>query len=118
MQTRRSHLDCELRINRPSFAFISLGTNQVWQPEVFEPELRVIITRLLDQGIIPILATKVDNLEGDHRINRIIANLAYEYEIPLWNFWLAVQPLPNHGLQADLEHLTWAGPYFNDPARM
>ncbi len=113
-----SPLDCELRRQRPSFAFFSLGTNQVWVPEIFETELRIIIERLLERGVVPILSTKADNREGDHRINQIIANLAYEYDLPLWNFWLAVQPLPNHGLQADLEHLTWAGPYFDDPVRM
>jgi hypothetical protein len=24
--------------------------------------------------------------------------LAYEYDLPLWNFWRAVQPLPHHGM--------------------
>jgi hypothetical protein len=108
-------LDCELRTFRPSFAFVSLGTNQVWQPEIFEPELRRIIDRLLQDGVVPILATKADNLEGDQRINRIIAGLAFEYNLPLWNFWLAVQPLPAHGLQADLEHLTYAYSDFDNP---
>jgi hypothetical protein len=113
-----SPLDCELRRQRPSFAFFSLGTNQVWYPEIFETELSIIVERLLERGVVPILSTKADNREGDHRINQIIASLAYKYDLPLWNFWLAVQPLPNHGLQTDLEHLTWAGPYFDDPARM
>ena len=111
-------LDCELRQQRPSFAFFSLGTNQAWYPDLFASELRIIIERLLERGVIPILSTKADNREGNQRINQIIASLAYEYDLPLWNFWKAVQPLPNHGLQADLEHLTWAGPFFDDPARM
>ena len=108
-----SPLDCELRLNRPSFAFISLGTNQVWAPEDFETGLRLIVERLLEKGVVPILSTKADNLEGDQRINQIIANLAAEYDVPLWNFWLAVQPLPNHGLQSDLEHLTYYGESYN-----
>ncbi len=111
-------LDCEVRLHQPSFAFISLGTNQVWYPETFEPEMRLIIERLLAQSVIPILSTKADNLEGDHRINAIIVNLAYEYNVPLWNFWQAVQPLPNHGLQADLEHLTYAGSDFSNLVAM
>ena len=64
-----SHLDCELRVYHPSFAIISLGTNQVWQPEVFEPGLRQIIERLLQAEVVPILSTKADNLEGNYRIN-------------------------------------------------
>jgi hypothetical protein len=115
---RESPLECELRCQLPSFAFFSLGTNQVWYPDIFGTELRIIIERLLARGVVPILSTKADNLEGDNRINQIIANLAYEYDLPLWNFWRAVQPLPDHGLQADLEHLTWASPYFDKPAHM
>lgn len=100
-------LNCEIRIQRPSFALISLGTNQVWQPDEFEIGLRSIIETLMVHGIVPILSTKADNLEGDHRINSIVADLAVEYDLPVWNFWLAVQPLPDHGLQGDFEHLTY-----------
>lgn len=102
-----SPLDCELRSNRPSIAIISLGTNQVWQPEQFETGLRTILDVLISSGVLPILSTKGDNLEGDHRINRTIACLAQEYNIPLWNFWAAIQALPDQGLQPDLEHLTY-----------
>jgi hypothetical protein len=111
-------LNCELRLNQPSFAIISMGTNQIWTPDVFSVELRKIIDGLIERGTVPILSTKGDNLEGDNRINIIIAGLAYEYDLPLWNFWLAIQPLPDHGLQADLEHLTYARSFFNDPDAM
>ncbi len=111
-------LDCELRLYTPSFAIISLGTNQVWAPEVFEPGLRQIIETLLANDVVPVLSTKADNLEGDYHINGIIAALASEYDLPLWNFWLAVQPLPEHGLQADFEHLTYGPNHFADPAAM
>lgn len=111
-------LDCELRLNRPSIAFFSVGTNQAGSPEIFETELRIILERMMERGVVPILSSKVDNREGDHSINRIIANLTYEFDLPLWNFWLAAQPLPNHGLQPDREHLSWASPYFDDPVRM
>ena len=40
------------------------------------------------------------------------------YEIPLWNFWAAVQSLPGYGLQEDGVHLTWAGNRFDDPEAM
>ncbi len=117
-EATESPLECELQQQHPSFAFFSLGTNQAWYADLFASELRIIIERLLERGVIPILSTKADNREGNQRINQIIASLAYEYDLPLWNFWKAVQPLPNHGLLADLEHLTWAGPFFDDPARM
>jgi len=110
-----THLDCELRLYHPSFVIISLGTNQVWEPEIFEPGLRQIIERLLAAEVVPILSTKADNKEGNFRINTIIARLAYKYNLPLWNFWRAVQPLPAHGLQPDNEHLTYAYSDFSNP---
>ncbi len=111
-------LGCEIRVNRPSFALVMLGTNDVYHQDTFETNLHTILDTLIQNGVVPILSTKADNLEGDQAINATIARLAYEYDIPLWNFWRAVQPLPDHGLQADGSHLTWAGPYFDDPNRM
>ena len=113
-----SPLTCELRLHRPAFAILSLGTNQVWQPAEFESGMRQILDVLLLNHVVPILSTKGDNLEGDHRINRTIACLAQEYEVPLWNFWSAIQPLPNHGLQPDLEHLTYGITDFDDERAM
>jgi len=114
-----SPLDCELRIHNPSVALLSLGTNQAHRPEEFESGMRSILEILISKNILPILSTKGDNLEGDHRINRTIACLAQEYQLPLWNFWAAIQPLSNHGLQSDLEHLTYSGTNdFGEPAAM
>jgi hypothetical protein len=117
-ESRESPLTCELRLHRPAFAILSLGTNQVWKPEEFETGMRRILDILLSQNIVPILSTKGDNLEGDHRINRIIACLAQEYDVPLWNFWSAIQSLPNHGLQPDREHLTYGITDFDDEHAM
>jgi len=111
-------LDCEIRLHQPSIAIISLETWWEGAPENYEGYLREIIETTINAGIVPILATKADNVEGDHHINRIIAALASEYDIPLWNFWRAVQPLPNHGLSEDGFHLTFAASYFDDPERM
>jgi hypothetical protein len=119
-QTGESPLVCELRINNPSFAIISLEEWWADDPTKYEHYMRQIIEYTLSQDILPILATKADNLEGDHLINQTIAQLAWEYDLPLWNFWLAVQPLPNHGLiqktpdgKPDLFHLTYNGNYYN-----
>jgi hypothetical protein len=117
-ESGESPLTCELRLHRPAFALLSLGTNQVWQPEEFEAGMRQILDILLSNNIVPILSTKGDNLEGDHRINQTVACLAREYDIPLWNFWAAIQPLPNHGLQPDLEHLTYGITDFADEHAM
>jgi hypothetical protein len=88
-------VQCELRIHRPSFVIIQIGTH-------FESRnieyLRRVILQLLDAGVVPILATKADNREKDERINRDMAMLAMEYDLPLWNFWAAVSDLPERGL--------------------
>lgn len=117
-QEDESPLFCELRLHRPAFAILSLGTNQVWKPEEFEAGMRQILDTLLSHSVVPILSTKGDNLEGDHRINRTVACLAQEYEMPLWNFWAAIQPLPNQGLQPDREHLTYGITDFDDENAM
>jgi hypothetical protein len=117
-QANETPLACEVRVQQPAYALVMLGTNDVYHQDVFEKNMHTIIDFLIEKGVIPILATKADNLEGDGAVNETIARLAYEYDLPLWNFWRAVQPLPDHGLQEDGSHLTWAGPYFDDPIRM
>jgi hypothetical protein len=107
--SKETLLDCQYRLDHPAFAIISVGTNESYYvhhtPGAFETNLRTIIEDTMTQGIIPILGTKADDIEGDNSINATIAQLAMEYKLPLWNFWQAAQPLPNHGL-ADASHLT------------
>ncbi len=88
-------VQCELRIHRPSFVIIQVGTHFESRNTEY---LRRVILQLLDAGVVPILATKADNREKDERINRDMAMLAAEYDLPLWNFWAAVSDLPNRGL--------------------
>ncbi len=94
-------LDCELRTRHPAFVLIAMGTN--WKPNgeiSFEKYLRVVVDRVLETGALPILATKADNIEGDWKLNQAIAQVAYDYDLPLVNVWRSVHDLPNHGLEA------------------
>ena len=108
-QKNESLLDCQYRLDHPSFAFIAIGTNEAYyvheNPGSFEKNMRLILDDTIARGIVPILGTKADDVEGDGSINATIARLALEYELPLWNFWRAVQPLPNHGM-VEPEHLS------------
>ncbi|MBN2116657.1 MAG: SGNH/GDSL hydrolase family protein [Anaerolineales bacterium] len=113
-----SPLDCELRTWKPSVVFVSMETWWEGKPEAYNTYMRRVIRRILETGAVPIIATKADNLEGNHSINATIAQIAHDYDIPLWNFWAAVQPLPNHGLSSDGFHLTFARNFFDDPVRM
>jgi hypothetical protein len=117
-ESKETPLACEYRLNRPSFSLITLGTNDVWHQDVFEDRMRQIIEFSMEKGIVPILATKADNREGDGKINATIARLAVEYDLPLWNYWRAVQDLPDQGLQPDQAHLTWGPNRFDDPQAM
>jgi hypothetical protein len=111
-------LACEFRTTRPSLAVITMETWWGGDPAGYESYLRGIVEFSIAHGTLPILATKADNIEGGGAINAVIVKLAQEYDVPLWNFWAAVQPLPGHGLIADGFHLSWARNYFNDPAVM
>ena len=111
-----SPLACEFRLHRPSLALISMETWWGGDPSGYESYMRGIIEFAIAKGAVPILTTKADNIEGNGSINAVIVKLAAEYDVPLWNFWAAVQPLPNHGLHQDGFHLTWERPFFDQPA--
>ncbi len=96
-------LACELRVANPSFAFVAF---ERWWPEVTPPDqyekyLRIVLETIMAHGTVPILVTKADNIEGSHQLNLIIAELAYEYDLPLYNWWKAAQPLPHHGMDPE-----------------
>jgi hypothetical protein len=115
-------IQCEFRLHNPSIAIISLETNFNGRPaDDYGKYMRQIIEYSIEQGVVPILATKGDNLEGDHSINAEIAEIAVEYDIPLWNLWAALQPLPNQGHDTDLNdgfHLSFSRNFFDQPKNM
>ncbi len=112
-QDGETPLACEVRIQKPSIAFVSLGTNGSWQTnDQYETGLRRILDTLIGHGVLPILSTKIDNLEGGDRFNQIVMRLAGEYDIPLWDFASAGRALPGNGL-ADTYHPSFGAPYFD-----
>jgi hypothetical protein len=106
-------VECELRVHRPSFVIIQVGTHFESRNTEY---LREIILQLMDEGVIPILATKADNREKDERINRDMWMLASEYDLPLWNFWAAVSDLPNRGLYTRSDRPLQGDIYLTEPA--
>lgn len=106
-QKNETPLQCELRVYKPSIVIVSLEEWWSKSPlETYEGYLRQVLDEIIAHGAVPILSTKADNMEGKHGINQTIAKLACEYQVPLWNFWSAAQPLPKHGLWTDHFHLT------------
>jgi len=91
-----SPMNCELRLHKPSFVLIMVGTHSEYQRD--KVYMHKVLDTLLAHGVVPILSTKADNREGDHHINLEMAQLAAEYNIPLWNFWPVPGDLPDRGL--------------------
>lgn len=106
---------CELRIQRPSFVIIQIGSHFESRNTEY---LRRVIDQLLEQGVVPILATKADNREKDNRINRDMALLSAEYDLPLWNFWASVSDLPNRGLYTRKDRPLQGDIYLTDEAKI
>ncbi len=107
-------VDCELRNHRPSFVIIQIGTHFESRNTEY---LRKIIAQLIDNGVIPILATKADNRELDDRVNRDMALLADEFNLPLWNFWASLSDLPDRGLYVMKGREEQGAVYLNEEAQ-
>jgi LysM repeat protein len=116
-----SPLECEYRLVMPSVAIIMLGTNDVGTDErVYETYMRRVIDKTLAAGVIPILSTippmhraGVEASITDH--NYTISKLAYEYDLPLIDYYTAIKGLPDDGLGSDGVHPTSApGGHFAD----
>jgi hypothetical protein len=113
-----SPLACELRLKRPSIIFVSLGTNGEWLTDAdYEASLRRILDEALARGALPLLSTKADDLEGGGRFNAIVRKLAGEYQLPLWDWRLAADALPNRGIASNSAYqLTWGQAFYDGPA--
>ncbi len=103
-------LECEYRTGKPSVALIMLGTNDVAQgmaQETFRANLQRIVDISIGRGVIPVLSTipPFPAVEGSARaFNDIIRDTARANDVPLWDFYRAVNGLPNRGLSTDGVH--------------
>jgi endonuclease YncB( thermonuclease family) len=100
-------LECEFRLNNASILLIAIGSDQ--KPgtgDDFDRYMRKIVEYSIDNNVLPIIATDAYPTEEGFPLNYIMAKIAYDYDIPLWNFWAAVQDLPNHGLKEDNFHIS------------
>ena len=106
-----SSLACEIRVNRPSIAFILLGTGDQHTWQGFESRYRQILEFLINQGVIPVCITKGDDLESTDSqapygyINDIVRRLSNEYSVPLLDLRQAFSALPNRGFEGDNFHI-------------
>lgn len=106
-------LHCELRIHKPTFVIIQVGSHYETRNKDY---MRTILDQLIKAGVVPILANKADDIDPDQHVNLQYAELAVEYNIPFWNFWAALNSLPNHGLYSRPEDTYQGGLYLTDEA--
>jgi hypothetical protein len=104
-----TRLSCEYRINQPASALIMIGTNDavIMDPAHYAKNLRRIIETSFAMGVIPVISTIPAQPRNEVRVGRfnlIIVEVAQEYNIPLWNYWHAMEQLPNRGLSFDGVH--------------
>ncbi len=106
-------LQAELATNHPAFALIMIGTNDVYTSTLtgFQDRLTMIVQEATALGVIPVLSTIPDDTAFNGALepyvlyaNQVIANVAASQDVPLWNYWSAMQPLPNLGLGSDNIH--------------
>lgn len=107
-----SPLACDLRVSKPSIALIMFGTNDAsaTEPEAFVQYYRQIVGLVLANQTLPVLSTfptRPENPDKSRQLNRLVAQVAREYDVPLINLNRALEPLPNHGVDPkDTTHLT------------
>lgn len=100
-------LACEIRLHNPSFIFIRLGSNDAGAAASVRRNLRLIVMYSMERGVVPILGTKADRFEGVHDTNNaIIREVAATFNLPLLDYDLLAETLPNRGLAADRVHMT------------
>lgn len=107
-------VQCELRLHNPSFVIIQIGSHYESRNTEY---LRRVISQLIEKGVVPLLATKADNRELDHRVNRDVALLAAEFNLPLWNFYAALNDLPDRGLYVMRNREYQGAIYLNEQAQ-
>lgn len=103
---------CEYRWAKPSVAIIMFGTNDVayTDPATYNYFLRTLVAQTIDRGILPLLntfPTRPEDPEKSLLLNRIVVQVAQEYDIPLINLNQALRPLPHQGVDPnDTIHLS------------
>jgi hypothetical protein len=117
-QAGETPIACEIRVYNPSIVTVSM--EESWSGDIvkYNLYLRKIVEYILSQNVVPILATRAELPGSSNSINETVTRIAYDYQVPLWNFWAATNVLPSHGLTVDGFHLTQARDYFDDPKSM
>jgi hypothetical protein len=103
----------ELAATRAAFVLVMAGTNDTVlgvTPEQFRQNLTRIVQAALDRGVVPVLSTIPDIpfaavLEAKvPAFNQVVEDVGEAMQVPVWNYWRAMQRLPGSGIGADRVH--------------
>lgn len=110
---------CEIRLHRPAFIFIRLGTNDAGAVTLFDSSIREIVDIAISNGVIPIIGTKADRVEGNNANNDILRQIAYDYQIPLWDFDVVIGTVPGRAIVDKFYHISVPDTYdYAQPATL
>lgn len=108
-----ARLPDELANSRPAFALIMVGTNDIAlgvSVGTYRQHLTAIAQTALDAGVVPVLSTIPDIAlypAAQARLgefNQTVQDVGEELQVPVWNYWRALQRLPDKGLSGDGVH--------------
>ena len=112
----RDNAVAEYAAIHPAVAVIMIGTNDVGNFNnipLFHDGLTLLVQQALARGVIPVLSTIPDLLANGgiwaDRVpayNQTVLDVAAALDVPVWNFWRQLEPLPDHGLRGDGTHLS------------
>jgi len=111
-----SPLAVELEAINPRFAVVMYGTNDIERRDIgaYADKLFEVVARLVDTGVVPIVSTippRRDRVASDRWVpayNGVARAVAQAHQVPLLDFFLAVDGLPRGGLGRDRLHpSTW-----------
>jgi hypothetical protein len=105
-----SPIDCEYQIVKPAVAIILIGTNDATGHtplDAYQANLNRVVEISIEKGVIPVLNTIPWNSYSDvGQYNAIIVATARTYDVPLIDFYSAMETIPNHGASGDGVHPT------------
>jgi hypothetical protein len=108
-----ARLPGELAITKPAFVLVMAGTNDISAGvslATFRQNLTQIAQTALNMGVVPVLSTIPDMLLAAQlearvpEINQAIEDVGESLQVPVWNYWRAMQRLPGLGISADRIH--------------
>jgi hypothetical protein len=105
-----SPLLCEYRVHNPGVAIIMFGSNDILTltPVQFDHALRRVIYETIQAGIVPVMSPFPRDVSQPERTilyNQIVIRAALDFNVPVMNLWLALESLPDYGIDDDGYHM-------------